>query len=48
MAKSNVSSKDTPRQEAIKKFPVGVISYSLFDEMWNHYKLFIGRLDLLT
>ena len=34
--------------QAIKTFSTGVISYSLFDEMWHHYKSFIGRLDLLT
>ncbi|MBW1747573.1 MAG: hypothetical protein JRJ34_03895 [Deltaproteobacteria bacterium] len=40
--------KDTPRQEPIKHFDCGVISYSLFDEIYGHYKSFIGRLDLLT
>ena len=40
--------KDTPRQEPIKTFSAGVISYSLFDDIWGHYQSFIGRLDLLT
>jgi len=30
MAKSKVSSKDTPRQEPIKHFELGVVGYSLF------------------
>ena len=47
MAKSNVSQKDTTRQEAIKTFPAGVVSYSLFDELYSQHKLFIERLDLL-
>ena len=34
--------------QAIKTFPAGVISYSLFDDTWNYYQSFIGRLDLLT
>ena len=48
MAKSKVSQKDTPGQEPIKTFPAGVISYSLFDDLHNHHKLFLGRLDLLS
>jgi len=34
--------------QAIKAFPAGVISYSLFDDIWHYYQAFMGRLDLLT
>ena len=44
MAKSKVSQ----RQEPIKTFPAGVVSYSLFDTLYSQYKIFIERLDLLS
>jgi hypothetical protein len=44
MAKSKVTSKDTPRQEPIKHFEVGVVSYLLFDEFYHDVYSFIRRL----
>jgi hypothetical protein len=35
MAKSNVSSKDASRQEPIKHFNCGVVSWGLFDKVWH-------------
>jgi len=47
MAKSNVSEKDTPRQEPIKHFEVGVVSYSLFRGFYHDVDTFLNRLYFL-
>ena len=48
MAKSKVSQKDTPRQEAIKKLSVGAVSYSLFDEFYHDIYSLLRRLKFLA
>ena len=48
MAENTVSLKDTPRQEPIKHFEAGVVSYFLFDELYHDIDLLFRRLKLLV
>jgi len=48
MAENTVSSKDTPRQEPIKHFEAGVVSYFLFHDFHDDIDLLLRRLKFLA
>ena len=48
MAESKVSSKDTPRQELIKHFDTGVVSYYSFSKFHDEQSILYDRIKFLT
>jgi hypothetical protein len=47
MAKSKVTSKDTPRQEPIKHFKYGVVSWDVFREFWEYQDEFAQKVRFI-
>ena len=47
MSKSKVSKKETPKQEPIKHFNYGVVSWGLFRELWEAQNEYIKKLSFI-
>jgi hypothetical protein len=47
MAENTVSLKDTPRQEPIKHFDAGVVSWNIFSEFWGYQDEFAKKLSFI-
>ncbi|UCD33393.1 MAG: hypothetical protein JSV38_05865 [Desulfobacterales bacterium] len=47
MANKIISPQDTNRQEAIKHFNTGVVSWPLFDNLWHDHDEFLKKLNFL-